>query len=138
MLVYWGMSLPHRYRGSGGEFHFVLGLAVTQIVDAVFQELKIVAVFFDVVVLGFFVAAGAFAARGHLWAFWVGAVAYLADGLVFALFADWVPAAFHAYALYCIVQGVIALRNANEQRNQGVPPTIIGGPTPAQEAAPQP
>lgn len=46
---------------SGGNFNFVLGLAVTQIADAVFQQIKIVALVFDVVAIAFFAGIGVFA-----------------------------------------------------------------------------
>jgi hypothetical protein len=123
---------------AGGTFNFVLGLAVTQVADGIFQNLRFIALFFDVCVVGFFVAMGAFAAKGYGWAFWVGGLAYLADGLVFAVFGDWIPAAFHAYALFCIVQGLIALRTAvrtAETAASVTPPAAPDAPAPALSVA---
>lgn len=95
---------------SGGTFNFILGLAVTQLADSVFHNVKIVALVFDLLVVGFFFGAGYFAKKGHLWAFVVGAIAYLGDGVIFALFSQWVAVAFHAYALFMIYNGWNLLR----------------------------
>ncbi len=111
----------------GGEFTFVLGLAVTQIGDAVFRETPAFALVFDALALGFFVAIGAMAIRGHLWAFVVGGVVYLADAAVFAFFGDWLPVGFHGYALYCIFIGGQALREeiaAAKASVAGEPPVM--------------
>lgn len=95
---------------SGGNFNFVVGLAITQIADAIFQQVKVVAMVVDALVLGFFIGAGLLARRGQVWAFVVGGIAYLLDGILCALFEDWMSAAFHAYALFWIFHGWKELR----------------------------
>lgn len=117
---------------SGGTFNFVLGLAVTQVADAIFQQLKIVALLFDALALAFFVGMGFFAQKGHLWAFVVGGIAYLCDGVVFAIFGDWLPVAFHAYALFWVFHGWnelrAALRKAREELNKAPEPAAVSVP----------
>src|SRR5437879_316354 len=52
----------------GGNFNFVVGLGFTQLVDAIFQNLKILALVFDAITVAFFFFAGFFALRGQFWA----------------------------------------------------------------------
>ncbi|HVU17820.1 MAG TPA: hypothetical protein VHD32_12910 [Candidatus Didemnitutus sp.] len=96
----------------GGDIHFVVGLGVTQILDVAFRQIIAVALVLDVFVVGFFVLMGVFAARGHLWAFVIGAICYLVDGAIFAYFGDWLPVAFHAYVLFCLFKGWNHLRES--------------------------
>ena len=95
---------------TGGSFNFVVGLAGTQIVDAVFAPWLIVAVLCDALAVTFFFFAGYFAQRGRLWAFALGGLVYAGDGAVFAWFGEWLPVAFHAYALFFIFNGGRELR----------------------------
>lgn len=115
---------------SGGNFNFVVGLAVTQIFDALFQSIKPLAVIFDVLALGFFFGAGYFARQGHVWAFAVGGIAYLVDGVIFGFFGDWLPVAFHIYVLFFIYAGWNELRSALRQAAEAPPalPPVL--PTP--------
>jgi hypothetical protein len=127
---------------TGGEFHFVLGLAVTQVFDALLHEYKILAAVLDIVPLAFFFAAGMLAKKGFGWAFVVGGVAYLCDGVIFALVGDWIPVAFHLYALFWIFQGWkelrVALNAACRRPNQPPEPTIMSVTPPAAQEPRQP
>jgi hypothetical protein len=123
---------------TGGTFNFVLGLAVTQIADAGFRDFKILAVAFDLFPVAFFVAAGLLAKKGQVWAFVVGGVAYLLDGIIFAVFSEWLAAAFHAYALFCIFSGFKELRERLRQakaKAAEAPPVIevVATPVPAEQ-----
>jgi hypothetical protein len=96
---------------TGGSFNFVVGLAATQIIDAVFKSLPALAIFFDAGALVFFLGAGALARRGWQSAFVVAGLLYALDGAVFAWFGDWLPAGFHAYVLYQLFRGWRDLRD---------------------------
>lgn len=96
---------------AGGSMHFVVGLAATQIIDAVFRSLPVLAIVLEIGALAFFVVAGALAQRGWLSAFVAAGVLYALDGAIFACFRDWLPAAFHAYVLCHLFVGWRDLRD---------------------------
>lgn len=99
---------------TGSDWRFIIGLGITQIFDAIGQEIasagKIVALVLDLVVAGVFVLFGVFANKGHLWAFIVGMVLFALDGLIFLLAQDWIGVGFHVFVLYCLFRGVQASR----------------------------
>lgn len=118
---YWiaGLSLVNTAVAiSGGKFHFVLGLGVTDITDA-FQapQARMVGYVIDVLVLGFFLMCGYFAGKLHKWAFVMGMAFYLLDGGIVLLAQDWIGVAFHAYALFYIWRG-FSLVNAARPTSQ--------------------
>jgi len=90
--------------------HFVVGLGFTELVDGFFHSIQPIAYLIDLLAVGFFVGIGYFARKGHLWAFIVGGVFYTIDAVIYAYFQDWLPVAFHAYALFMIYQGFAQLR----------------------------
>ena len=53
----------------------------------------------------FFAAFGLFARRGQSWAFVVGALFYLLDGLLFLILNRYLEVAAHAYVLFRLFQG---------------------------------
>lgn len=93
-----------------GGMHFVVGLGFTEVADAIFHSLQAVAYLIDVFAVGFFVAIGFFARKGNVWAFIVGGIFYAIDASIYAYFQEWLPVAFHAYALFWIYQGFSQLR----------------------------
>jgi TRAP-type C4-dicarboxylate transport system permease small subunit len=103
---------------SGANFHFVLGLGITEVTDALrAPQARILGFFIDVLVLGFFAMCGYFGAKAHKWAFIVGMSFYLLDSGITLLLQDWLSFAFHIYALICIWRGFshIAKTRATEQ-----------------------
>lgn len=109
---------------AGGDIHFVVGLAVTLIVDVIAAAwgkndpsmahvAMGIAIAFDIVVTLIVVAFGYFARRGNTIAFIVGMVLYAIDGLIFLVFGDVMSTAFHAYGLYVMWKGLSAFRQAN-------------------------
>lgn len=106
----------------GGQWNFIVGLGVTQIIDAIAsvaaQELgssastiaRAVAFTGDLMVAGVFVLFGVFANKRHAWAFIVGMVLYALDGMLFLLVGDWLSVGFHGFALFCIWAGSSANR----------------------------
>jgi hypothetical protein len=109
-----GLSLVNSVIGlAGGNLHFIVGLGITQIVDAVAHQLGTAGGVLDLIingiVAGVFVLFWQFARKGQKWAFVVGMVLYAADGLLLVLLKDILSVAFHAYALYRISGGLKAL-----------------------------
>lgn len=114
---YWiaGLSLINTIAAvSGSNWRFLIGLGVTQMADAVAPGLgsagTIIALVIDGIALGFFVLMGAMAGKAMRWAFILGMVAFALDGGINLLARDFIGAAFHAYALYCIYRGFAAIK----------------------------
>ncbi|HWC16492.1 MAG TPA: hypothetical protein VG498_05735, partial [Terriglobales bacterium] len=98
---------------SGGHFHFLLGLGITEVTAALSPQVRGLAVLIDVLVLGFFVMCGYYAGKGRKWAFLLGMSFYFLDTGITMLGQDWLSFAFHIYALLCIWRGfsrIIAAR----------------------------
>jgi hypothetical protein len=117
---YWiaGLSLINSivaFTGSG--WGFVLGLGITQLIDAFGQSLegggKVVVLILDLLAAGVFVFFGLFANKRHTWAFIVGMVFYALDGLLFLLVQDWLGLGFHVFVLFCLFRGFQACRELN-------------------------
>jgi len=113
---YWiaGLSLINTIAAmSGSTWRFVIGLGITQVADAVAPGLgsagAIAAIVIDAIALGFFVLMGALAGKAMRWAFILGMIAFGLDGGINLLAQDFIGAAFHAYALYCIYRGFAAI-----------------------------
>ena len=91
---------------SGGNFHFVLGLGITEVTDALqAPQARMFGFFIDLLVLGFFCMCGYFGAKAQKWAFVMGMAFYLLDSGITLLVQDWLSFAFHIYALICIWRG---------------------------------
>ena len=99
------------------DLNFVLGLAFTQLGHAAFAYNPAIPLVIDALCIGFFFLVGQQAQRGAAWAFVLGSVVYLLDGLVYLKFQDWLPVAFHAYALYNIGRAFMALQAAKKALN---------------------
>jgi len=107
---------------AGGEWSFVIGLGVTQFVDAIAAmaaadagaEAAMLAKSFafgiDLAVAGMFVLFGVFARKRGAWAFIVGMALYALDGLLFVMVADWLSVGFHVFALLGLASGLAAGR----------------------------
>jgi len=106
---YWiaGLSVVNTIAAlSGGNFHFVLGLGITEVTDALqAPQARMVGFFIDLLVLGFFCMCGYFGAKAQKWAFLMGMAFYLLDSGITLLAQDWLAFAFHIYALICIWRG---------------------------------
>jgi len=109
---YWiaGLSLVNSIAAfSGSDWRFILGLGITQVIDAFGHGIdgagKFVALVLDLVAAGVLVLFGVFGSKGQLWAFVVGMVLFALDGVIFLLMQDWLGVAFHAFVLYCLFRG---------------------------------
>ena len=114
---------------SGAAIRFIFGLGIAQIVDVFAHQAGGTGVFLDLIINGFvagiFVVFWSFARKGEKWAFVVGMVLYVLDGLILLVFKDILAVAFHAYALYRMYTGLSAvsvLRSIEEtMRPAGAP-----------------
>ncbi len=99
---------------SGGNWRLIVGLGLTQIIDAFAAQPgsvgKEVAVYLDMGVIGMFMLFGYYAARRHNWSFILGMVVFAIDGLIFLLSQDWLSIAFHVFVLYQLFRGFQANR----------------------------
>ena len=115
---------------SGGNFHFIFGLGVTEIVDAIGKRSGMVGSALGLIVNAFvaavFVLFWHFGRTGRKWAFLAGMVLYAIDGLILVPFADWLGVAFHAYALFRIYNGMlgIPILEKVQRAMTGLPPAI--------------
>jgi hypothetical protein len=95
---------------SGSDTSFVVGLGFTLFADVLFKSVKAVAFCIDAVAILIFFLMGRYALRGQLWAFVVGGLVYAGDALIYLYFRDFMPLAFHAFALFQIGRGAFTLR----------------------------
>jgi hypothetical protein len=101
---------------SGSQWHFFLGLGMTEVVDVVAGQFggvgMAIAIMFDLLAATVFAGFGLLARRMLLWPFVAGMVVYLLDGGLLLAVGEYFGAAFHAYALYAIFVGFNALRES--------------------------
>lgn len=110
---------------SGGKWSLLIGLGLTQLVDATFTMAP--ALSLDLLIAGVFVAFGVFAHRRQGWAFMAGLIVYALDGLLLLTVADWLGTAMHALGLFYISLGYGAYR-------EQVAPSAAAAPLPSGSA----
>lgn len=99
-----------------GQWNFLIGLGLTQLIDGVATSAAeqlggtatAIALILDAMVAGFFIVMGLLARRGFGWAFVLGMIVYVLDGLLFIYVQQWLNVAFHVFALYFIYRGFAA------------------------------
>ena len=102
----------------GGGIRFLVSLGLTQFIDgfaaALATELggavQVVALLLDLVVTGVFVLFGYLAGKKLLWAYVVGMVVFLLDGLLSLAFQDAIGVIAHAVVLFWLFRGYQAGR----------------------------
>jgi hypothetical protein len=96
----------------GSDTGFALGTAIDWFLQGILEELADPSLGWlaHVVVIAFFVFLGTRATAGSQWAFVLGGLVYTLDGLIFLLVGDLLGIAVHAFALFAIVGGTIAVR----------------------------
>jgi hypothetical protein len=117
-----GLSLVNTAMAhGGGDRHFIIGLAITAVVDAIAQAVGKehpdsatiamgIAVGFSVCVAAVVVLFGWLSRRRLIWVFAIGMASYLLDGLLYLILGDFLSTAFHGYALYGMYRSFAALR----------------------------
>ena len=104
---------------SGKEWAFIVGLGVTQFIDAfgimLSEEIgnfgKFLAGSIDVFIAGIFCLFGIFSRKKQEWAFIVGMILYGLDGLLFLVVGDFLSFGFHVFVLFFIYSGMKAMRS---------------------------
>lgn len=113
----------------GGNFHFVIGLGLTAVVDALAKSAGNVGSVLDVIIngciAGVFFLFGSFARKAQKWAFIVGMTVYALDALLLLMVKDILSVGFHAYALYAIYRGFSAIGQAH---NANAVQSVSGAP----------
>jgi hypothetical protein len=114
---YWiaGLSMINSIAAfAGSTWRFILGLGITQILDGLGSGMsgggKVIVFVLDLLAAGVLILLGVFAHKAHTWAFIVGMVLLVLDGLIFVLVQDWLGVGFHAFLLYCLFRGFSACR----------------------------
>jgi hypothetical protein len=110
-IVIAGLSLVNSVLAmAGADIHFIFGLGLTQIVDALAHGSGGAGIVLDLIVngmiAGVFVLFWNFARKGAKWAFFAGMGLYVMDGLILLAFKDFLSVAFHGWALYRMYGGV--------------------------------
>jgi hypothetical protein len=106
-----GLSLVNSVLSmTGAGIHFIFGLGLTQIVDALARESGRSGIVADLIIngmiAGVFVLFWRFARTGAKWAFFAGMGLYVIDALILLAFKDFLSVAFHGWALYRMYNGV--------------------------------
>lgn len=121
---YWigGMSLLNTIIGlANGHMSFLTGLGVTQLFDHSKGSLAVLALPISLFFACVYALFGYFACRSALWAFVTGITLYSLD-LLLCLALGFIPGVlFHGFALFCIVQGLKALMQAQKLKAQAMP-----------------
>jgi hypothetical protein len=114
---YWiaGLSIINSIAAaSGGSWRFIVGLGLTQLIDAFGNNMggsgTIVALVLDFLVAGLFILFGVFAHKAQPWAFLTGMALFALDGLIFLLEPDWIGVGFHVLVLFFLFRGFQACR----------------------------
>ncbi|HJT28114.1 MAG TPA: hypothetical protein VJ784_11945 [Pyrinomonadaceae bacterium] len=102
----------------GGGIRFLLSLGLTQFIDAIAAVLakdlggavQVVALILDIVAAGVFALFGYLAGKRFLWAYILGMVVFLLDGLLSLAFQDVVGVLAHVVVLFFLVRGYLAGR----------------------------
>lgn len=111
-------------------FHFLAGLGITEVVDGIAEvfimngssnAVRVVATGFDLIVVIGFALAGYYSARLVGSVFVIGIVLYFFDGLLALAFGDVFMALFHAFALYQLIRGYLAVRQLKQFYRDAAP-----------------
>jgi hypothetical protein len=135
---YWiaGLSVINSVTfAAGANFHFLAGLGVTEVADAIVDvfvkqgapsAFKALSIVFDLIAVIGFALCGYFASKFSRTAFIIGIGFYFLDGIIVLLLGDFFMVAFHAFALYSLIRGFLATREVKDF--QATAP--IAGPPP--------
>ena len=104
----------------GGGIQFIFSLGITNIIDAIAAEVsgrvgggsgaKVVALVLDLIITGIFVLFGYLSNQKMIWAYAVGIVVFLLDGVMSLLMSDLISVLAHAFVLFFLIRGFMAGR----------------------------
>jgi hypothetical protein len=135
---YWigGMSILNSIiSATGSGISFVIGLGLTQVIDAIASGVAadlgsggfIIQIFgwmFDLVIAGFYLLEGALAKKRIKWLIILGMVFYALDAALLLYFQDYLSALFHGLGLFGIFKGlqlIGTLKKLEQQPAQHAP-----------------
>lgn len=115
----------------GANIRFLVGMGITQVLDAIADKLGptgvVAGIVVNLFVAGFFVLLGVQARKKQKWAFLLGMVLYGLDGLIFLLGPDFFPLAFHGLALFYLYKGLAARNQAAKLEGMLQPQAAAAG-----------
>ena len=102
----------------GGGWRFFLSLGITQVIDGLaiaFSEglgeaTKVIALVLDIFITAMFAGFAYLAGKRQMWAYVVGMVVFLLDGLLSLVFFDFIGILVHGFVLFMMVRGFMAGR----------------------------
>ncbi|HVR41767.1 MAG TPA: hypothetical protein VMU84_21900 [Thermoanaerobaculia bacterium] len=113
---------------SGSNINFILGLGLTQVIDALFAQaaptIKVIGFVFDLMFAGVFVLIW-YLCKRYTWPFLTGIVIYALDTLIFLFAKEWIGLAFHGFALISMYGGFRSAQALSE-----MPPVVVAPPAP--------
>jgi len=133
---YWiaGLSVINSVAfAAGANFHFLAGLGITEIADAVMDEfvkqgfpsaIRALAIGFDLIAVIGFALCGYFGNKLSRTAFIVGIAFYFVDALITLLLGDLFMTGFHALALYGLIRGFLATRELKAYQRATAPASM--------------
>jgi hypothetical protein len=99
---------------SGAGWRFLLGLGIIdQVAETGGQTGNagmVAAIFITAFITGICALFGSLALKKHAWVFWVGMALYALDGFLVFTAGNILAVAFHAFVLFCLFQGPVALK----------------------------
>lgn len=95
---------------------WLIGLGVNRLVENVFasQDFRPAALIVNLAIAGALIGFGYYARRGVAGAFILGIFLYIVDGLLCLIYGGYLAVAFHVFALFFIVKGLIGNRRLNQ------------------------
>jgi hypothetical protein len=115
----------------GGSLTFVVGLGITQIIDAIVYGvareaskdwslvIHIIGFGLDLALAWIFIGIGALVKKKHRWVLILGMAVYAFDALILLLFQAWLAVAFHAFVLFIIWGGFRSINSLNALEANG-------------------
>ena len=101
---------------SGGGGGFVIGLSITQVIDAALAgkggNARLLGLLLGLLAAGIFALFGFFACKRQVWAFMAGMALYVLDTLLAVIAEQWLGVAFHAWVLFSLFIGMRAAMQA--------------------------
>jgi hypothetical protein len=103
----------------GGGIGFIFSLGITRIIDGIAASFsndgggsaaKVVALVLDLIITGIFALFGYLSNQKQIWAYLVGAIVFLMDGLLSLLFGEIISVLAHAFVLFFLFRGFMAGR----------------------------
>lgn len=104
----------------GGGIQFIFSLGITRIIDGIAANVseglgggsaaKVVALLLDLIITGIFVLFGYLSNQKQIWAYLIGTIVFLMDGLLSLLAGEIISVLAHGFVLFFLIRGFMAGR----------------------------